>query len=92
LATASDFVARLCLPWNQFGRKNVGHLYAILHGATTVWDFDDDNELLVPAGDLLAGCASQTILRESDTNAAPSPTPGPQAHPPALCLFCDPKS
>ena len=34
------------LPWNHFGRKNIGYLYAILHGATTVWDFDDDNMLL----------------------------------------------
>jgi hypothetical protein len=34
------------LPWNHFGRKNIGYLYAILHGATTVWDFDDDNILL----------------------------------------------
>lgn len=71
MATASDFVA--CLPWNQFGRKNVAHLYAILHGATTVWDFDYDNELLVPAGDLLAGCAGQSIFRESDTKRRSEP-------------------
>eukprot|EP01038_Epipyxis_sp_PR26KG_P006993 gene6993-9557_t len=31
------------LPWNHFGRKNVGFLYAILHGAKIIWDFDDDN-------------------------------------------------
>lgn len=34
------------LPWNHFGRKNVGYLYAILHGAQVVWDFDDDNKLI----------------------------------------------
>ena len=34
------------LPWNHFGRKNIGYLYAILHGATMIWDFDDDNMLL----------------------------------------------
>jgi hypothetical protein len=34
------------LPWNHFGRKNVGYLYAILHGAKVIYDFDDDNELL----------------------------------------------
>lgn len=33
------------LPWNHFGRKNVGYLYAIQHGATVIWDFDDDNNL-----------------------------------------------
>lgn len=33
------------LPWNHFGRKNVGYLYAVLHGATSIWDFDDDNLL-----------------------------------------------
>lgn len=31
------------LPWRHFGRKNVGYLYAVLHGAEMVWDFDDDN-------------------------------------------------
>lgn len=40
------------LPWNHFGRKNVGYLYAILHGASVVWDFDDDNELLRSDGKL----------------------------------------
>lgn len=38
------------IPWNYFGRKNVGYLYAILHGARMVWDFDDDNGLI---GDML---------------------------------------
>lgn len=33
------------LPWRHFGRKNVGYLYAIMHGAELVWDFDDDNFL-----------------------------------------------
>ena len=33
------------LPWNHFGRKNVGYLYAITHGARVIWDFDDDNML-----------------------------------------------
>lgn len=31
------------LPWNSFGRKNVGYLYAIANGAQQIWDFDDDN-------------------------------------------------
>ncbi len=30
------------LPWDHIGRKNVGYLYAIEHGARAVWDFNDD--------------------------------------------------
>ena len=33
------------LPWNHFGRKNVGFVYAIQHGAEVIWDFDDHNLL-----------------------------------------------
>jgi hypothetical protein len=33
------------LPWYSFGRKNVGYIYAIAHGAKVIWDFDDDNFL-----------------------------------------------
>ena len=33
------------LPWSNFGRKNIGFLHAIMHGATVIWDFDDDNLL-----------------------------------------------
>ena len=39
----SDFVD--LLPWQSFGRKNVGYLYAIARGAQVIWDFDDDNFL-----------------------------------------------
>mmetsp|Transcript_11238 Transcript_11238/g.12737 ORF Transcript_11238/g.12737 Transcript_11238/m.12737 type:complete len:301 (-) Transcript_11238:100-1002(-) len=35
------------LPWNHFGRKNLGYLVAIMNGATTIWDFDDDNEGII---------------------------------------------
>jgi len=35
------------LPWNHFGRKNVGFLFAVAHGAEVVYDCDDDNELIV---------------------------------------------
>jgi hypothetical protein len=42
------------LPWGHVGRKNVGYLYAVLHGARYVWDFDDDvmvlsKHLTIPA-------------------------------------------
>lgn len=33
------------LPWKHFGRKNLGFLYAVAHGAQMIWDFDDDNGL-----------------------------------------------
>tara|TARA_B110000305_G_C19458059_1_gene652266 strand:+ start:428 stop:1663 length:1236 start_codon:yes stop_codon:yes gene_type:complete len=31
------------IPFNHFGRKNIGYLFSILHGANNIWDFDDDN-------------------------------------------------
>ena len=34
------------LPWNHFGRKNIGYLFAISYGAKIIYDFDDDNTLL----------------------------------------------
>ena len=43
MALDSPFVQNL--PWNTFGRKNVGYLYAISQGAKVIWDFDDDNLL-----------------------------------------------
>ena len=39
----NDFVDSL--PWQSFGRKNVGYIYAIAHNAKVIWDFDDDNYL-----------------------------------------------
>ncbi|CAM9455259.1 unnamed protein product [Scytosiphon promiscuus] len=36
------------LPWNHFGRKNIGYLYAVHHGAKVVYDVDDDNALIFP--------------------------------------------
>ena len=34
------------IPWNHFGRKNIGYLFAIEQGAEVIWDFDDDNTLI----------------------------------------------
>lgn len=31
------------IPWKHFSRKNLGYLFAILHGADYIFDFDDDN-------------------------------------------------
>ncbi len=44
LAATSPLVKML--PWNHFGRKNIGYLYAIAHGAKFIYDFDDDNVLI----------------------------------------------
>lgn len=33
------------IPWNHYSRKNIGYLYAIAHGATVIYDTDDDNVL-----------------------------------------------
>jgi len=33
------------IPWRHFGRKNIGFLYAIAHGAKVIYDTDDDNRL-----------------------------------------------
>jgi len=30
-------------PWKHFCRKNIGYLFAIMHGAEFIFDFDDDN-------------------------------------------------
>lgn len=32
-------------PWRHFSRKNLGYLFAILHGALFIFDFDDDNHI-----------------------------------------------
>ncbi|CAD7944598.1 unnamed protein product [Amoebophrya sp. A25] len=33
------------IPWRHFGRKNIGFLYAIEHGAEVIYDTDDDNRI-----------------------------------------------
>ena len=30
------------IPTNSFSRKNIGYAYAIKHGASSIWDFNDD--------------------------------------------------
>lgn len=56
------FASAAHTPWNHFGRKNLGYIYAVAHGAHIVYDTDDDNELReggwpAPAG-VLANAAS----------------------------------
>ena len=38
------------VPWNHFGRKSIGFLYAIAGGCEHIYDFDDDNHLKKPDG------------------------------------------
>lgn len=57
------FVKRL--PWNNFGRKNAGYMFAIHHGAEMIWDTDDDNELKHPSLlDILAEKANNTSIKK----------------------------
>lgn len=38
------------IPWNHFGRKSIGFMYAIAGGCEKVYDFDDDNHLTIVEG------------------------------------------
>ena len=40
-----ELVVTKGIPWSNIGRKVIGYLYAITHGATVIWDFDDNNML-----------------------------------------------
>lgn len=48
-----DFKITQHLPWNHFGRKNIGYMYAITKGAKVIYDTDDDNLLKLPMEDIL---------------------------------------
>ena len=59
---ALGFKSASFLPWNHFGRKNLGYLYAIAAGAQWVYDTDDDNILKEgPNGEVHI-----PVLRETD--------------------------
>jgi hypothetical protein len=47
------YLLREKLKWNHFGRKNLGFLYAIHHGAEFIYDTDDDNALHRAGGKVL---------------------------------------
>ena len=36
------------IPFNHFGRKNLGFLYAMMNGAKYIYDTDDDNKVIEP--------------------------------------------
>eukprot|EP00669_Euglena_mutabilis_P006056 TRINITY_DN1793_c0_g1_i1.p1 TRINITY_DN1793_c0_g1~~TRINITY_DN1793_c0_g1_i1.p1 ORF type:complete len:352 (+),score=48.70 TRINITY_DN1793_c0_g1_i1:38-1057(+) len=71
------------LPWNHFGRKNVGFLFAVAHGAEVVYDCDDDNELIVEGDprksiplDIGGRCCPRPRAWISSTPTQPSATQG----------------
>ena len=39
------FLIRDQIPWNHFGRKSLGFMYAIAGGCEQIYDFDDDNHM-----------------------------------------------
>lgn len=41
------------VPWNHFGRKNLGFMFAIHHGGKVIYDTDDDNEIIARDAALL---------------------------------------
>ena len=71
------------IPWNHFGRKNIGYLYAIEHGASVIWDFDDDNMLkfwipgAAPAG---APSLDAVVNMVVDEDASDIDTVEPRGH------------
>ena len=58
------------IPWNHFGRKNVGFLYAIAHGAHVIYDTDDDN---IPLAALLPLASSMNSLQTKHNTVASTP-------------------
>lgn len=90
---ANQFVR--AIPWNNFGRKNIGYMYAIQHGATVLWDFDDDNILKhtdpsvsgVPHLDMEAqnGIGTDFVsIQTPDNGGYRTFNPYPTVHAPAL--------
>jgi hypothetical protein len=41
------FASVASIPWNHFGRKSIGFLYAMCGGAADIYDFDDDNHITI---------------------------------------------
>jgi hypothetical protein len=72
------------LPYNSYARKIIGYLYAIQHGATTIYESDDDNMPIADLSGFLA--AREKILHYIPKTAAeldseaPYPVVNPYAH------------
>jgi len=55
------------IPFNHFGRKNLGYLYAMMNGAKYIYDTDDDNKVIEPFNKL-----GVPIFSETETNGQPN--------------------
>jgi len=64
------------IPWRHFGRKNIGYLYAIAHGAKVIYDTDDDNRLKQEVIPIL-GLANGSSLPEAGPVGVSRPLPDP---------------
>jgi hypothetical protein len=73
---AADYAGFInLLPWKHFGRKNIGYLYAIAHGAQTIWDFDDDNILKQGVAPALPSSKVYRVAVDRSTCEAFNPYP-----------------
>ena len=59
------FATARAVPWNHFGRKNVGYVYAIARGAQVIYDTDDDNELHEPYPERRLTRAAAALMSDS---------------------------
>lgn len=54
------------LPWNHYSRKNIGYLFAIERGASTIYDTDDDNTII---GNMITHLPVVSMITEYKTNS-----------------------
>jgi hypothetical protein len=74
------------LPWNHYCRKNIGYLYAIEHGATIIFDTDDDNTPVTDSIDYLPSLAPVLVAETTEACINPhlffgQPTTWPRGYP-----------
>ena len=55
------------LPWNHYSRKNIGYLYALEHGASIIYDTDDDN---TPIEDTITYFSEKSLMLQYQTDAS----------------------
>jgi len=66
---ALDYRILQHLPENNYGRKNVGYLYAIQHGAREIYETDDDNQPAARAGGVAMHRTGEPVARLSGREA-----------------------
>lgn len=75
LSISSSFASSI--PWNHFGRKNLGYLFALANGATRIWDFDDDNLLFSSEHMLTTGQSDEELFVSLKNSSTTSLNPYP---------------